>query len=62
MFCTSAKKDVGVKELLDAFGKYGLSPAMARRKIDQLKVGEDGHETTVEPSELTELICDTPAI
>src|SRR5438067_4679743 len=31
IFCTAAKKDIGVKELLDALGKYGLSPSFARK-------------------------------
>jgi elongation factor G len=56
VFCASAKKNAGVKELLDAFGRYGLSPTMARRKIDQLKVGEDGKQTTVEPNETAEFM------
>ncbi len=32
IFCTSATKDVGVKELLDALERYGLSPNDARRR------------------------------
>jgi elongation factor G len=31
IFCTSAKKDLGVKELLDALSCHGLSPSYAQR-------------------------------
>ena len=37
IFCTSAKKDKGVKELLDALSKYGLSPRMATKKLERLE-------------------------
>jgi elongation factor G len=33
IFCTSATKDKGVKELLDGLGKYGLSPAAAKARL-----------------------------
>ena len=48
IFAVSAKKDIGVKELLHALVAYGLSPAMARKKIDMTKF--EKHEA-VEPSE-----------
>ncbi|MFO0937292.1 MAG: GTP-binding protein [Gemmataceae bacterium] len=53
IFCCSAKKDIGVKELLHALVAYGLSPAMARRKIDMTKFEKHG---AVEPSEAGEFV------
>src|SRR5260370_567566 len=32
IFCTSAKKDIGVAELLDALAMYALSPAQGKRR------------------------------
>ncbi|CAN5364023.1 elongation factor G [soil metagenome] len=42
IFCTSATKDKGVKELLDALGKYGLSPAAAMARLDKATPSEAG--------------------
>jgi elongation factor G len=41
IFCTSATKDVGVRELLDALSRHGLSPSYARRRLDGLAVRQD---------------------
>ena len=47
IFCTSAKKDIGVAELLDALAKYGLSPRWhAKRLGDGLKVGRQRQRVT----------------
>jgi elongation factor G len=53
IFATSAKKDIGVKELLHALVAYGLSPAMARKKIDMTKFESHG---AVEPNEAGEFV------
>ena len=47
VFCTSAKKDVGVPELLDALAQYGLSPAAAHPRSAR----KDDSEVAVEPNE-----------
>ena len=56
IFCTSAKKDKGVKELLDALGKYGLSPRMGRKKLEGLLIGQNGATHPVEPTETEEFL------
>src|SRR5207248_3642899 len=40
VFCTSARKDVGVAELLDAIAQFGLSPAQAKPRTAAGKGGE----------------------
>ena len=49
IFCTSAKQDKGVKELLDALSQYGLSPSYARRKLAQLKPPGEANGQNLEP-------------
>jgi elongation factor G len=56
IFCTSATKDVGVKELLDALSRYGLSPAYARRVLNGMSVGHNGQMKAVEPKEDSEFL------
>ena len=53
IFAVSAKKDIGVKELLHALVAYGLSPNLARKKIDLTK--DDTHDA-VEPNESAEFV------
>ncbi len=55
IFCTSATKDVGVKELLDALSRYGLSPRFAR-KLDGLTVGHNGTMKAVTPTTDSEFL------
>jgi elongation factor G len=57
IFCTSAKKDKGVKELLDALGKYGLSPTFARKRLEGLQVGANGSQHQLEPTEQEEFVA-----
>jgi elongation factor G len=40
IFCTSAKKDIGVAELLDALANYALSPAQGKRRSATKGQGE----------------------
>src|SRR5262245_35845039 len=47
IFCTAAKKDVGVTELLDALASYALSPIQGKKRM----AVKDGKETALEPSE-----------
>lgn len=56
IFCTSATKDIGVRELLDALGRYGLSPTYARRVLSGMKVGVNGEQKSVEPREDSEFL------
>lgn len=56
IFCTSAKKDRGVKELLDGFEKYGLSPMMARKKLDGKLFGTNGSTKAAEPNDKAEFL------
>ena len=57
IFCTSAKKDKGVKELLDALGRYGLSPTFARKRLAGLQVGANGSQHQLEPTEQEEFVA-----
>lgn len=56
IFCTSAKKDVGVKELLEAMARYGLSPEFSRKRLCHLQIGANGHMHPVEPTEQCEFL------
>jgi elongation factor G len=51
ILCTSAKKDLGIGELLDAFALYALSPVHGKRRV--LLKGQDGQteQVPLEPSE-----------
>ncbi len=51
IFCTSAKKDVGVAELLDALCKDALSPVEGKHRTATKGGGDNGQEVTLEPRE-----------
>ncbi len=57
IFCTSAKKDVGVKELLEALSKYGLSPQFSRKRLAGIEVTSNGTRHQLEPSENEEFVA-----
>lgn len=57
IFCTSAKKDKGVKELLDALAKYGLSPSFAKKRLTGLEVKANGTTHQLEPTEQEEFVA-----
>ncbi|MFO0802953.1 MAG: elongation factor G [Gemmataceae bacterium] len=57
IFCTSAKSDKGVKELLAALETYGLSPAFARKRLEGLQVGVNGTMHQLEPTEQEEFVA-----
>jgi elongation factor G len=50
VFCTSAKKGVGISELLDALTDYTLSPEQGKKRTGQLKKGAETSEVAVEPN------------
>jgi elongation factor G len=51
IFCTSAKKNLGVAELLDAVCKDALSPVEGKHRTATKKGGDNGQEVTLEPRE-----------
>ena len=56
IFCTSAKRDRGIKELLEALEKYGLSPSVSRKKLEGLSFGSNGTMKLAEPTEASEFL------
>jgi elongation factor G len=56
IFCTSAKKDKGVRELLDALGRYGLSPVFASKRLEGLQVTANGSTHQLQPTEQEEFV------
>ncbi|VTU00371.1 elongation factor g : Translation elongation factor-like GTPase OS=Singulisphaera acidiphila (strain ATCC BAA-1392 / DSM 18658 / VKM B-2454 / MOB10) GN=Sinac_2640 PE=4 SV=1: GTP_EFTU: GTP_EFTU_D2: EFG_II: EFG_IV: EFG_IV: EFG_C [Gemmataceae bacterium] len=56
IFCLSAKKDKGVRELLDALSRYGLSPSFSRKRLEGLTVGANGSTHQLEPTEQEEFV------
>jgi elongation factor G len=54
IFCTAAKKDIGVKELLEALATYALSPTLAKKRTAVQGAGDKAHEVTLEPTETAE--------
>jgi elongation factor G len=57
IFCTAAKKDLGVQELLDAILNYGLSPVQAKKRTAIKGSGDKATEVTLEPSESAEFVA-----
>ena len=56
IFCTSAKKDIGITELLDAVCQYALSPTQARRRVAARGQGDNAEQAELEPSESAEFV------
>ncbi|MCS6851828.1 MAG: elongation factor G [Gemmataceae bacterium] len=56
IFCTAAKKDIGIAELLDAIVRYAPSPSQGRRWTGTKGTGDKAQEVTIEPSESGELV------
>jgi elongation factor G len=56
IFCTSAKKDIGVVELLEALGDFALSPVGGKRRKGAKGHGEKATEVELEPSESAEFV------
>lgn len=56
IFCTSATKDIGVRELLDSLSRHGLSPSYAQRVLNGLTVGVNGSAKAVTATEDSEFL------
>jgi elongation factor G len=57
IFCTSAKKDLGVGELLEALSTIALSPVQGRKRVGMRGHGDKAAEAKVEPSEAGEFVA-----
>jgi elongation factor G len=53
---TSARKDIGIPELLDAICKYGLSPVQGKKRTATKGAGDKAQEVAVEPKDSGEFI------
>jgi elongation factor G len=56
IFCTSARKDIGVAELLDAIAQYAVSPVQAAPRKAVKGSGDKTEEITLEPKDAGELV------
>ncbi|GIW82384.1 MAG: elongation factor G [Gemmatales bacterium] len=56
IFCASAKKDIGIDELLDALCQFALSPVQGVRRKAVKGEGEQKQEVELEPSEDAEFV------
>ncbi len=56
IFCASAKKDIGVAELLDALAQYALSPLQGKPRTAIKGSGDKAAEVTLEASESGEFV------
>jgi elongation factor G len=56
VFCTSAKKDIGITELLDALGRYALSPTQGKKRTAVKGSGDKAQEISLEPNESGEFV------
>jgi elongation factor G len=57
MFCTSAKKGIGVHELLEAVTAFALSPAQGKKRSAVKGTGDKAEELVLEPKETGEFIA-----
>jgi elongation factor G len=53
---TSAKKNIGIPELLDAVCRYALSPAQGKKRTATKGSGDKAQEVAIEPSESGEFV------
>jgi elongation factor G len=56
IFFTSAKKDIGISELLDSLARFALSPAQGRHRKGVKGTGEQAQEIELSPSETNEFV------
>jgi elongation factor G len=56
ILCTSAEKDVGVSELLEALCDYAVSPVQGKKRVATKGTGDNAQEVVIEPSESAEFI------
>jgi len=53
---TSAKRDIGIPELLDAIGKYGLSPVQGKKRTATKGTGDKAQDVPLEPKDSGEFL------
>jgi elongation factor G len=56
IFCTAAKKDIGIAELLESLAAYALSPVQGRPRTATKGQGDKSTQVTVEPNESAEFV------
>jgi elongation factor G len=56
IFCTAAKKDIGVPELLDALATFALSPAQGKKRAATKGQGDKATEVVLEPNPAGEFV------
>src|SRR6516225_1724041 len=56
IFCTSAKKDIGISELLDAISHLALSPVQAKPRVAVKGSGDKAVEVTLEAKDTGEFV------
>jgi len=56
IFCASAKKDVGVAELLDSLCTYALSPVQGKQRTATKGQGDKATQVVVEPTDSGEFV------
>jgi len=56
IFCTAAKKDLGIAELLDALTSFALSPLEGKRRTAVKGQGDKATEVTLEPDPNAEFV------
>jgi elongation factor G len=56
IFCTSAKKDIGVAELLESLTSVALSPAQGRKRTGTKGHGDKATQAALEPTEAGEFV------
>src|SRR5712692_8802499 len=56
IFCTSAKKDIGIAELLDAICRYALSPTQSAPRVAIKGQGDAAQEVVLKPIESAEFV------
>jgi elongation factor G len=54
--CTSAKKDIGITELVDTLCQFALSPVQGKKRTATKGQGDKAQEVTLEPSESAEFV------
>jgi elongation factor G len=57
IFCTSAKKGIGVSELLEALAEDALSPVQGKKRTAVKGAGDKAQEVDLEPSESAECVA-----
>ena len=56
IFCTAAKKDIGISELLEALASFAMSPVQGRKRTATKGSGEAAAQVEIQPSESGEFV------